>query len=73
MSNSKYDKAYFAEKAHNRYLMLRDSKRCVMCSKRDERTLAGKTRCAECTEKQNALQRIYYRKIAAKDKKDEVV
>lgn len=38
------------EQLRDRYAYLKKQHRCTMCGKKDERTLDGFTRCAECSE-----------------------
>lgn len=38
------------EESRERYAYLKRTHRCTMCQGQDERTLAGKTRCARCAE-----------------------
>ena len=55
-------KDYAHESYKFRYKILKDEKRCVSCSKQDERTLNGFSRCEECAEKERAWHTNYYQK-----------
>ena len=56
-------KEYFAEHSKARYNFLKSSKRCAMCGDKDERTIAGKTRCSKCAERDKKYSRMQYRRI----------
>ena len=43
-------KEHHAESMRRRYLALVAAKRCVSCGRRDEDTLSGFARCAQCRE-----------------------
>lgn len=44
--------------SNNSYWERKESHQCVVCGKQDERTLAGKIRCAECTERERKLRHM---------------
>lgn len=60
--NYQENKEYFQEAYKSRYKYLKENKRCVMCTKQDERTLNGMCRCSECATKNKLFQRKHYQK-----------
>ncbi len=64
--NRKYARKYAKIKYHNH----KAEHRCVECGKADDRTTAGMTYCAVCSEKRSAYYRARYQKKKAAKRGD---